>query len=178
MNSNAHAAISLVVAGLALAFTTPPVPAWVVVAVALVAGVGIDLDHFLLARYRGDWGAVRRCLRDPRILFVDQEAIFEEGTVGAIRRLLSHVVIAGLVVPLVWLASPYLAGVVAAALYAHLLADLYATERSMVAVDVPDAVAAGLPVPDGKRDVDAPASAADAEPADERAHEDETTAPE
>lgn len=139
MKSGAHATISLVVAGLALAATSPPVAAPVVVAVAIAAGVGIDLDHFLLARYGGDWSAVRRCLRNPRILVVDQTAIFADGEVGAIRRLLSHVVIGGVAVPLVWLASPYLAGVVAASLYAHVLADLVETVRATVVFDA-DAV--------------------------------------
>jgi hypothetical protein len=88
-------------------------------------GVGIDLDHFLIARVNaGDWSAVRRCLRRPRIVFVEQEAIFETLDVLVLERLLSHVVIGGVVVLGLALASPYLAGVTAAVLYAHLLADL------------------------------------------------------
>jgi hypothetical protein len=138
MNSSVHAVLSLVVAGLALALTSPPVEPPVVVAVALVAGVGIDVDHFPLARYGGDWSAVRRCLRDPRILFLDQSAIFERGEVGALERLLSHVVIGGVAVPLVWAVSQYLAGVVAVSLYAHVLADLISTTRDMVALDADD----------------------------------------
>ena len=135
MKSTAHAAVSLVVAALALALTTPPIPAWAVVAVALVAGVGIDVDHFLLARRGGDWSAVRRCLRDPRIVVLEQEAIFADGEVGAVERLLSHVVIGGIAVPLCWLWSPYVAGLVAAALYAHVLADLVETTRSTAVRD-------------------------------------------
>jgi hypothetical protein len=138
MRSVSHAGVSLVITGLALTLTTPPVPAVGVVAVVLVAGVGIDVDHFLLARYEGDWGAVRRCLRDPRIVVLDQEAIFADGEVGAIRRLLSHAVIGGVAVPLVWVVSPYVAGLVAVSLYAHLLMDLAATTRTMVAVEVDD----------------------------------------
>lgn len=138
MNSAVHAALSLLVAGLALVVTSPPVPAWVVVAVALVVGVGVDVDHFLLARRRGDWSPVRRCLRDPRILVVDQPAIFADGEVGAVERLLSHVVVGGVAVPLVWLVSPYLAGIVAVSLYAHVLADLVDTVRTTVAVDADD----------------------------------------
>jgi hypothetical protein len=138
MKSVTHAAISLVVAALALAVTTPPVPVWVVVAAALVAGVGVDVDHFPLARYGGDWGAVRRCLRDPRIVFLDQEAVFEDGEVGAVERLLSHAVVGGVAVPLVWLVSPYVAGVVAVSLYAHVLADLVGTTRNTVVLDDDD----------------------------------------
>lgn len=138
MKSHAHALVSLVVAALALAVTSPPVSPLVVVAVAVGVGVGIDVDHFLLARRRGDWGAVVRCLRDPRIVFVDQSAIFEDGEVGAVERLLSHVAIGGVAVPLVWLASPYLAGLVAASLYGHVLADLVATTRESVVLDADD----------------------------------------
>ncbi|WP_123536430.1 hypothetical protein [Halosimplex salinum] len=136
MKSSAHAAISLAVAVGALAVTTPPIPAWAVVAVALVVGVGIDFDHFLLAWYNtGDLRPVRRCLRDPRIVVFDQDAIFDDGTVGALNRLLSHVVVGGLAVPALWLWRPYLAGLVAASLYAHVLADLVSTARNGVVVD-------------------------------------------
>lgn len=138
MDSKAHAAISLVVAAVALAVTTPPVSPAVVVAVAVALGVGIDLDHFLLARWDGDWSAVRRCLRDPRIVVFDQDAIFEDGEVGTVRRLVSHTVLGGVAVPLVWLASPYLGAVVAASLYAHLLADLVAMARDTVVLDADD----------------------------------------
>lgn len=139
MNSATHAVVSLVVAGLALALTAPPVPAWAVVAVALVAGVGIDVDHFALAWYNtGRLDPVRRCLGDPRIVVLAQDEIFETGTVGAVNRLLSHAVIGGVAVPLAWLASPYLAGVTAASLYAHVLADLVGTARSTVVLDADD----------------------------------------
>ena len=138
MDSKAHAAISLVVAAVALAVTTLPVSPAVVVAVALGVGVGIDLDHFLLARWGGDWSAVRRCLRNPHIVVFDQDAIFEDGEVGAVRRLVSHVVLGGVAVPLVRLASPSLGAVVAASLYAHLLADLVAMARDTVVLDADD----------------------------------------
>lgn len=132
MNSGPHAAVSVVAGLAALAVTTPTVPAWVVVAVAVVAGVGVDLDHFLLARYNtGDWTALRRCLRDPAIVFRDQEAIFEPGDVGALNRLLTHVAIAGLVVPTLYLWRPSVAGAVALSLYAHVLADLVADRREL-----------------------------------------------
>jgi hypothetical protein len=139
MNSWAHAAASLVVAGLALVLTDPPLSAPVVVGVALVAGVLIDLDHFVLAARRtGGLTAVNRCLRDPRIVFLDQSRIFEDGEVGMIERLLSHVVIGGVAVPLCWLSSPYLAGLVGAAVYAHVLADLVADSRNAVVLDADD----------------------------------------
>mgnify|MGYP000235865333 CR=1 FL=1 len=139
MKSGAHAAISLVVAGLALALTDPPLSAPVVVAVAFVAGVLIDLDHFVLATRRtGGVAAVRRCLRDPRIVVFAQSEIFEDGEVGMLERLLSHVVIGGVAVPLCWLFSPYLAGLVGVTIYAHVLADLVADTRNAVVLDADD----------------------------------------
>jgi hypothetical protein len=135
MKSKSHAAISLVVAAVVLAVSTPSIPAWAVVVLALGAGVGIDFDHFLIARWRtGDWAAARRCLRDPRIVFLAQEEIFETGDVGSFPRLLSHAVIAGVAVPALFLWRPYVAGVVGAALYAHVLGDLFAGTRDTVAV--------------------------------------------
>jgi hypothetical protein len=99
----------------------------VVVGYAAVVGVGIDLDHFLVARYNaGDWRALRRCLRRPRIVLFDQGAIFETLDVNPVERLLSHVVIAGVLVGALWLVSPYFARVTGVVLYAHLLADLVA----------------------------------------------------
>jgi len=136
MKSSAHAVVSVVVGVAALAVTTPPVPAWAVVALAVVVGVGIDLDHFFLAWYNtGSLAPVRRCLRDPRIVFLDQSAIFDDGSVGALNRLLSHVVIAGVAVPALWPWRPYVAGLVGASLYAHVLADLVSTTRRGVVVD-------------------------------------------
>jgi len=135
MKSRAHAAVSLAVAVGALALTTPPIPAWAVVTIALGAGVGIDFDHFLIARWRtGDWRAVQRCLRDPTIVFVDQDAIFERGDVGSFPRLLSHAVIGGVAVPVLFRFDAYVGGLVAVALYAHVLADLVAGVRDTVAV--------------------------------------------
>jgi hypothetical protein len=139
MKSGAHTAISLVVAGLAFVLTDPPFSVPVVLGVVLVAGVLIDLDHFVLAARRtGGLAAVRRCLRDPKIVVFDQSRIFEDGEVGMLERLLSHVVIGGVAVPLCWLFSPYLAGLVGVTIYAHVLADLVADTRNAVVLDADD----------------------------------------
>ncbi|ELZ27444.1 hypothetical protein C475_05980 [Halosimplex carlsbadense 2-9-1] len=136
MKSTAHAAISLVVGLAAVVVAPPPIPAPAVVGLAVAVGVGIDFDHFLLARYNtGHWGAARRCLRDPRIVFLDQDAIFEAGDVGSLNRLLTHVVIGGIAVPLAYAWIPYVGAIVAVALYAHLLADLVAAARTSVVVE-------------------------------------------
>ncbi|WP_408960075.1 hypothetical protein [Natrinema sp. 74] len=101
------------------------IPTAVVVAYGTAVGVFIDLDHFLIARRKtGDWTAVRFCLANPGAAIGDQSRIFEPGDVGVLSRLLSHVVIAGVVVPALTLVSVPLAVLTGAVLYAHLLADL------------------------------------------------------
>lgn len=123
--------ISLVVAGVLTLLSPPvsllgePVPAVAVVAYGTAVGVLIDLDHFLIARLKtGRWDALRFCLSNPRATVADQSEIFAPGDVGVLSRLLSHVVIVGLAVPAIALASVPLAVVTGAVLYAHLLADL------------------------------------------------------
>ncbi|WP_228546300.1 hypothetical protein [Halegenticoccus tardaugens] len=71
-----------------------------------------------------------------------QDDIFEEGEVGTLRRLLSHVVIGGVAVLALSLSSPFLALLTAVTLYAHLLADLVwdvHLERERGSPDVPTA---------------------------------------
>jgi tagatose-1,6-bisphosphate aldolase non-catalytic subunit AgaZ/GatZ len=144
MNSTAHALVSVLVGVAAVVASTPPVHPVAVVAIAVVVGVGIDFDHFLIARYNaGDWRALGACLRDPRMVLFDQGAIFGASEVDAVERLVTHLVIGGVAVALLWLASPYLAVLVAATLYAHVLADVVSTARSAVVLDadeVPEAV--------------------------------------
>ncbi|MFB1064015.1 hypothetical protein [Natrinema sp. H-ect4] len=123
--------MSLVVAGVLTALLPSntlfghSVPAAAVVAYGTVVGVFIDLDHFLIARLKtGDWDAVRFCLTDPGAAVADQSEIFDPGDVGVLSRLLSHVVLTGIAVPVIAIASVPLAIVTGAVLYAHLLADL------------------------------------------------------
>lgn len=125
MYSKHHFLVSAA-AGLAIAISVPSsYPAWAVVAYAAAIGVGIDFDHFLVSRINtGDWSALETCLRTPTLVFLDQDAIFEEGEIGELRRLLSHAVAIGLVVPLTWIADPFVGGLTAAVLYLHVLADL------------------------------------------------------
>ena len=101
-------------------------PLAAVVAYGTAVGVLIDLDHFLIARYKtGDWDAVRFCLTHPVALVTDQGRIFDHGDVGVLSRLLSHLLIAGVVVPgLAALVSPDLAILTGVVLYAHLVCDV------------------------------------------------------
>lgn len=115
---------------LAVATVGVELRALLLVVYAAVVGVGIDLDHFLLARLNdGDWRAVRRCLADPRIVFLDQGRIFRTGEVGTLPRLLSHVLIIGALVGALAFVAPGLAVFTAVVLYLHVLADLYADNR-------------------------------------------------
>ncbi len=98
---------------------------------AATVGTLIDLDHFVLARWRtGSWEAFRRCVRSARVAVVDQEEIFERGDVGAMTRLASHLVLAGVLTASLVLVSVELAVVTAVVLYAHLLADVLWDARS------------------------------------------------
>ena len=97
----------------------------VLVGVAIVVGVGIDVDHFPIARYNaGSWRALRGCLGDPRRVFLAQDEIFQPGEVWPLQRLLSHVALAGALVVVVAAGSDTFALVVTVSLYVHVLADL------------------------------------------------------
>jgi len=127
MNSRDHALLSLVLAGGIVLAVPPPTHPAVLVAVVLGVGVGIDLDHFALALANtGSTKPVRRVIRRPSIALLDQRAIFDDGDLTPAQRLLSHVVVGGVGVAGLWLASRYWALVVAVTIYVHVLADLYA----------------------------------------------------
>lgn len=132
MDSKRHLLISLAVGVAAVALTNAPYPDVAVVAYAALVGVAIDFDHFVVSRLHcGDWRAARRCLDDPKIVFLDQSAIFDDDDLWTHQRLLSHVVITGVFVPGVYLLSgPFLALVSAVVLYAHVLADLVEDNRN------------------------------------------------
>lgn len=132
MYSKAHLLISLAVgAVVALVTAQPPVPAVATVGYAAVLGVGIDFDHFLVARLNtGNWDALVDVVRDPRQVLFDQGEVFEEGEdVTKLQRLLSHAVLGGLLVAVLYPIEPYVAVLSAAVLYVHVLSDLYRDVR-------------------------------------------------
>nr|WP_193787533.1 hypothetical protein [Natronococcus amylolyticus] len=101
------------------------VPAAAIVVYGTIVGVAIDLDHFVIARFEtGTWDALRFCLTNPVAAFTDQDRIFERGDVGALSRLLSHLLLAGLAVSGTALASAPLALVTGTVLYAHIVTDV------------------------------------------------------
>lgn len=113
-------------AALSVPLASGPGSRLALVGYAAVVGVGIDLDHFLLARLEtGDWAAVRRCLADPWRVVGRQDEIFPAGEVGALQRLLSHVLLAGVAVAALALVDRPLALLTGVVLYLHVLADLY-----------------------------------------------------
>lgn len=125
MRSRHHAPISALV-GVALAGTAAStLPGPLVVGYATLAGTAIDLDHFLIARYRtGSWRHLRRCLVDPRMALLDQAEIFERGEVGAWTRLGTHAVLITTLTAVLVAVSPGLALVTAVVLVVHVGCDV------------------------------------------------------
>jgi hypothetical protein len=126
MYSSHHAALSVLAGVALLPLVSTELGPLGVIAYAVVLGVGVDFDHFLVARYNaGDWRALRACLADPRQVFFSQDEIFAPDEVGVVERLLTHAVLGGvLVVALLAGGLVDLAVVSAVVLYVHVLADL------------------------------------------------------
>ncbi|MDS0221781.1 hypothetical protein NDI54_10530 [Haloarcula sp. S1AR25-5A] len=125
MYSRDHAIVSVAVGAAGVAGLPLPLPWWAAVGYAVVVGVAIDFDHFVVARLEtGDWAALRRCLRNPKIAVLDQDEIFDPQDLWPLQRLLSHHLIGGVVVFGLWLVSAPLALFTALVLYAHVLGDL------------------------------------------------------
>ena len=126
MYSRSHAVIAGLT-GIPLAVlapsTEPPLLLW---AYVLVLGVGIDGDHFVIARInRGDWTSLQRCLQKPSRAFVEQATIFGSGDIWRDQRLLSHLLIGAGLATLLWPIDVHWAFATAVTIYTHLLADLY-----------------------------------------------------
>lgn len=87
-------------------------------------GVFVDLDHFVLARVHvGDWRHLQDCLRDPIGAFTDQEGMFEE--MGMARqRLVSHLLIGGMLTVVTGFVDRAIAVLTAAVIAVHVLADV------------------------------------------------------
>lgn len=126
MYSSHHAALSALAGVALLPFVSTGLGPVGVVAYAVVLGVGVDFDHFLVARYNaGDWRALRACLADPRRVLFSQDEIFAPDEVRVVERLLTHVVLGGVVVAALLAGGLVdLAVVSAVVLYVHVLADL------------------------------------------------------
>lgn len=92
----------------------------------VLLGTVIDVDHFLIARFNsGNWKHLVESVRNPSQLFFDQTAIFEPGALYRDQRLLTHHLLLGFATGITWFISPFLSFASAAAIYIHILADLY-----------------------------------------------------
>lgn len=132
--SKHHLLISLAVGAVAVVLSPvpPSLPAWVLLAWAALVGVGIDIDHLVVARLNaGDWSALRGVLHDPAVAVLDQDAVFAEDDLWARQRLLSHHVVGGILVAVLVPASAFLAAYTALVLYAHVVADLVHDNRRL-----------------------------------------------
>ncbi|WP_380674928.1 hypothetical protein [Salinigranum sp. GCM10025319] len=130
MKSPEHAAIGAVVGGVAVAVLFPGASfaagatLWVA---GVVLSVFVDLDHFLIARAMcGDWSNLRRAVSNPRIGLIEQEQVFADVDEPTLRqyRLLSHLLVGGVLVLVGSQVDGRLAVLVALLLYAHVVADL------------------------------------------------------
>ena len=132
MYPRSHAAISLVVAVTVVMAGDPTIHPGLAIGYGVALGVFIDLDHFALAwLLAGSLDPLGRVLRAPWIAVTEPGSIFDTDDLGPYHRLISHVVIAGVLVPTVWLVvDPFVGVLSATVLYAHVLADLVADIRT------------------------------------------------
>ena len=85
----------------------------------------VDLDHFLIARLNtGRWDAVRFCLANPAAAVADQRRIFDSGDVGLLSRLASHLLIVGVIAPMLAVSNVSVAILTGVVLYVHILSDV------------------------------------------------------
>ena len=93
----------------------------------VLLSVFIDLDHFVIARWmEGNWSNLRRAVSDPRVGLVDQEEVFAGTNEPMLRqyRLLSHLLLGGVLVLASASVDSALALLVSLLLYVHVVADL------------------------------------------------------
>lgn len=138
MYSKHHVLISTAIGvGLFVLLDTPGADP-LIIPYAAVVGVAIDFDHFLIARFNsGTWRAAKAVLANPDRVFFDQASIFEPEEVLVLQRLLSHVIITGVVTVALYPLSDVLALVTAVVLYGHILSDLLADNYNRMYGDEP-----------------------------------------
>ena len=126
--SKNHFLVSVAVGAVfAFVYGFSPVEGVVAVLGSGILGVGIDLDHFLIARIRtGSWDSLSYVVREPVRALTDQRTIFDESDVGKIPRLLSHTILVGAIVGSLALVVPKWALLAGLVLYFHVLGDLLA----------------------------------------------------
>jgi hypothetical protein len=127
MKSTEHAVVGAVVSAIgALAAgerfsRTTKVSLW---CYGVFVSVFIDLDHFILARYKtGNWKWLFEALSHPKKAFSDPEWLFEDVPMVS-ERLLSHAVIGSVLTLFLLVITPFVAVFTAVVVYTHILCDL------------------------------------------------------
>lgn len=125
MYSQGHAILSAILAIGLIPIVSPPIDPFLLFAYVLMLGVGIDIDHFPIARINvGNWSRLGKVVENPNLMF-NQSAIFEPDDVTSKQRLYSHTVITVLVVGIfVILDLKTWAGVSASTLILHIVTDM------------------------------------------------------
>lgn len=96
-------------------------------AYAASLGVLIDLDHFVIARlHTGSWEPFVRSIRSPVRSFLRQEDIFAEEEVPRADRVVTHLLIGGVLAVGLWYVRPEWGYITAIVVYLHLLTDAIA----------------------------------------------------
>ncbi|MEF8776921.1 MAG: hypothetical protein V5A43_10540 [Haloarculaceae archaeon] len=124
MYSRSHLTTSLLVGLPMVAVVETPLGPAGTVGYARLVGTLVVLDHFLIARVRtGSWRPRRRALASPRRAFVEQGELFGAGDVGPWTRLVTHLLIVGVLLGSLLGTWPSIAMVTGVVLSVHLVAD-------------------------------------------------------
>lgn len=127
MKSLEHAAVGAVVSAVAVFFLPESslleqAGIWLY---GLLLSVFVDLDHFVIARPKvGDWHHLTDALSDLRVAFVDQKQVFPDVSI-TVERLLTHLLIGGVLVGGLTFVSVPVAVFTAVVLYAHVVCDTF-----------------------------------------------------
>jgi hypothetical protein len=100
------------------------------IAVAVVSGTLIDLDHFLLARYLdGDWEKLLMALRNPLEMASDNEGLIREKWLPPFLVVKTHLVELSILLVFYLVIDHLLLLVSAISVSAHILCDVWADWR-------------------------------------------------
>ncbi len=99
---------------------------------AVAVGVLIDLDHFLIARTReGSWKHFVAAVKDFRTIVTENEKIIE-GAVSEGERLLSHLVLMGIVSIAIYQFDQRLGLLTLGMLGVHIAVDIYSSRELLL----------------------------------------------
>ncbi|MFB6145792.1 MAG: hypothetical protein ABEJ99_04800 [Candidatus Nanohaloarchaea archaeon] len=130
MEARDHFLISVLVSSIASALVFPRITVLALVAAitGILAGVLIDFDHFIIARWKtGNWDYLTTSISDPVTAFARHKTILEdiETVVPSEERLLTHATLTAIAFTTLYFLSSETSLVVLASLTAHILSDIY-----------------------------------------------------